>query len=83
MTKGKKTKIDDLVDQLIQSSLESRLSKLARRAKRKAVKESAKLKEYLQLPHIKNDEIVEAEVIEPQSAEDESPNQDIKKNVIG
>ena len=68
---GKKSKVEDLVGQLIQSELETHLSRMVKKAKKKAVRESARLKEYLQLPYVKNSEIVEAEVVEENPAEGE------------
>ena len=64
-------KVEDLVGQLIQSELERELTKRVRRAKAKAVRQSAKLREYLQLPYVRDDDVVEAEVIEQQSADNE------------
>lgn len=64
-------KVEDLVGQLIQSELERELAKRVRRAKAKAVRQSAKLREYLQLPYVRDDDVVEAEVIEQQSVDNE------------
>jgi len=64
-------KVEDLVGQLIQSELERELTKRVKRAKAKAVRQSAKLREYLQLPYVRDDDVVEAEVIEQQSVDNE------------
>ncbi len=77
MAKRQRTKIDSLVDQIIQSEVENRLAKMARQAKRRSIKESTKLREFLQLPYVKDD-IVEAEVIEPEAAG--SGDSEVKKN---
>jgi hypothetical protein len=72
VAKRKKGKVEDLVGQLIQSELETHLSRMVKKAKKKAVRESAKLKDFLQLPYVKESEVVEAEVVEPQTADSES-----------
>lgn len=76
MAKKGKTRVEDLVGQLIQNELEGQLSRMVKKAKKRAVRESAKLKEYLQLPYVR-DEVIEAEVVEEQPAEGENPS--IKK----
>jgi hypothetical protein len=70
MARRKKEKVEDLIGQLIQSELERELTKQVKRAKTKAVRQAAKLREYLQLPYVRDDEVVEAEVVE-QSADNE------------
>jgi hypothetical protein len=80
MAKRKKGKVEDLIGQLIQSELESHLSRMVKKSKKRAVRESAKLKDYLQLPYVKESEFVEAEVVEGQPEEDESASTGIKKN---
>ena len=67
----KKSKVEDLVGQLIQSELERELAKRVKRAKAKAVKQSARLREYLQLPYVRDDEVIEAQVVEEHPAEGE------------
>ncbi len=71
MAKKKGGSVEDLIGQLIQSELERELTKRVKRAKVKAVRQSAKLREYLQLPYVRDDEVVEAEVVESQLATDE------------
>jgi len=80
MVKRKRDKVEDLVGQLIQSELERELTKRVKRAKAKAVRQSAKLREFLQLPYVRDDEVVEAEVIEPQPADGEESSLISKKN---
>jgi DNA-directed RNA polymerase beta subunit len=79
MAKRKQSKVEDLVGQLIQSELESQLSRMVKKAKKRAVRESAKLKEFLQLPYVKDSEVIDAEVVELQLADGESSNPSIKK----
>jgi hypothetical protein len=64
MARKKGKVVEDLIGQLINSELESHLSRMVKRARKRAVRESAKLKEFLQLPYVKDSEIIEAEVIE-------------------
>ncbi|NIN91583.1 hypothetical protein GTO36_01010 [bacterium] len=71
MAKKKGGSVEDLIGQLIQSELERELTKRVKRAKVKAVRQSAKLREYLQLPYVRDDEVVEAELVESQLATDE------------
>ncbi len=68
----KKDKVESLVAQFIQSELESQLSRMVKKAKKRAVRESAKLKDFLQLPYVKESEVIEAEVVEPQTADSEN-----------
>ena len=67
----KKTKVEDFVGQLIQSELERELAKRVKRAKKRAVREAGKLKEYLRLPYVEESEVIEAQVVEQQPADNE------------
>ena len=77
----KNKKAEDLIAQLIQNELETHLSRMVKKAKKRAVRESAKLKEYLQLPYVK-DEVIEAEIVEPHPEEGEGSNPSIKKTSL-
>lgn len=54
-------KVEKLIEQLIATQLEAHLTKLVRKSKKKAEREKAKLKDFLQLPLIKDEDIIEAE----------------------
>jgi len=47
-------KVEKLIEQLIANQLEAHLTKLVRKSRKKAEREKAKLKEFLQLPLIKD-----------------------------
>jgi len=57
-------KIDKLIEQLISNQLEAHLTRLVRKSKKKAEREKGKLRDFLQLPLIKDEEIVDAEFTE-------------------
>jgi len=73
-------KVEKLIEQLIANQLEAHLTKLVRNSRRKAEREKAKLKDFLQLPLIKDEDIVEAEYDEAPTKE---PEADLKKTKEG
>jgi len=54
-------KVEKLIEQLIANQLETHLTRMVRKSKKRAEREKAKLKEFLQLPLIKDEDIIEAE----------------------
>ncbi len=54
-------KVEKLIEQLIANQLEAHLTKLVRKSRKRAEREKAKLKDFLQLPLIKDEDIIEAE----------------------
>jgi len=77
-----KKKTEDLIAQLIQSKLETQLTRMVKKAKKRAVRESGKLKEFLQLPYVRDSEVIDAEVVEEHPAEGEDSSS-LKKNSLG
>lgn len=73
-------KVEKLIEQLIANQLEAHFTKLVRNSKRKAEREKAKFKDFLQLPLIKDEDIVEAEYDEAPTQE---PEADLKKTKEG
>lgn len=69
MGRKKKTKVEDLVGQLIKNELEAQLSRMVRKARKRATREAGRLNEMLQLEYRKDEGFVEAEIIEPESPE--------------
>jgi hypothetical protein len=71
---GKKSKVENLVSQLIESELETQLARLVKRSKRKAMRARNDLNGTLRLEYTPSQgfsEAEEAEVIESQSEEGE------------
>jgi len=73
----KTKKVEKLIEQLIANQLETHLTRLVRKSKKRAEREKAKLKDFLQLPLIKDSEIIVAEYQESQSSGVE--HQELKK----
>jgi hypothetical protein len=73
-------KVEKLIEQLIANQLEAHLTNLVRKSRKKAEREKAKLKDFLQLPLIKDEDILEAEYEE---APTQAPEADLKKTKEG
>ncbi len=73
-------KVEKLIDQLIANQLEAHLTKLVRKSRKKAEREKAKFKEYLQLPLIRDSEIIEAQYEEIPAKDSDT---DLKKTIEG
>lgn len=77
---ARRKKVDKLIEQLIANQLEAHLTKLVRNSKKRVEREKAKLKDFLQLPLIKDEDIIEAEYEEAPTQE---PEADLKKTKEG
>jgi hypothetical protein len=73
-------KVEKLIEQLIANHLETHLTRMVRKSKKRAEREKAKLKDFLQLPLIKDSEIIEAEYEE---TPDKNSDSDLKKTGDG
>jgi len=73
-------KVEKLIEQLIANQLEAHPTKLVRKSRKRAEREKEKLKDFLQLPLIKDDDIIEAEYEETPS---QAPEADLKKTKEG
>jgi hypothetical protein len=78
---AKRKKVEKLIEELIGNHLETHLTRMVRKSKKRAEREKAKLKDFLQLPLIKDSEIIEAEYAEVQPSEAEHP--EVKKTEDG
>jgi len=59
----KKSKVENLVNELIRNELEAQLSRIVRKARKKAAKEAGKLNDMLRLEYRKDEGFVDAEVV--------------------
>ena len=77
----RKKKLEKLIEETALNMMEAHLLKLARKTKKRAEREKVKLQQYLQLPLIRDEEIIEAQYEEPQPSEAGHP--ELKKTEDG
>lgn len=65
MKKKKKSRVEQLVGELVSNELSIHLSRLVRKSRKKAIREAGKLDEALRLEYHRGEGFTDAEIIDP------------------